>query len=311
MRNIIDIQRLTKRYGKLTALDFVTLSIAEGSLFGLIGPDGAGKSTLYQILTTLLTPDEGSVTVAGLDVVKDFRQLRTEIGYMPEKFSLYPDLTVRENLHFFASLFGVRVEDNFDLIAPIFAQLEKFPNRRAGALSGGMKQKLALACALIHRPKVLLLDEPTTGVDAVSRSEFWNMLTTLKEQGITILVSTSYMDEAERCGQIALMNKGRILDVNTPARLIEGMDKNLYNASAADMYTLLKALRALPDVEDCYTFGATLHVVARDNFNPDAAVAKLRRDGLADARIYPARGNIEDLFIKLAKHDEPDNDLEK
>lgn len=311
MRNIIDIQRLTKRYGKLTALDSVTLSIAEGSLFGLIGPDGAGKSTLYQILTTLLTPDEGSVTVAGLDVVKDFRQLRTEIGYMPEKFSLYPDLTVRENLHFFASLFGVRVEDNFDLIAPIFAQLEKFPNRRAGALSGGMKQKLALACALIHRPKVLLLDEPTTGVDAVSRSEFWNMLTTLKEQGITILVSTSYMDEAERCGQIALMNKGRILDVNTPARLIEGMDKNLYNASAADMYPLLKALRALPDVEDCYTFGATLHVVARDNFNPDAAVAKLRREGLADARIYPARGNIEDLFIKLAKHDEPDNDLEK
>ena len=311
MRNIIDIQRLTKRYGKLTALDSVTLSIAEGSLFGLIGPDGAGKSTLYQILTTLLTPDEGSVTVAGLDVVKDYRQLRTEIGYMPEKFSLYPDLTVRENLHFFASLFGVRVEDNFDLIAPIFAQLEKFPNRRAGALSGGMKQKLALACALIHRPKVLLLDEPTTGVDAVSRSEFWNMLTTLKEQGITILVSTSYMDEAERCGQIALMNKGRILDVNTPARLIEGMDKNLYNASAADMYPLLKALRALPDVEDCYTFGATLHVVARDNFNPDAAVAKLRRDGLADARIYPARGNIEDLFIKLAKHDEPDNDLEK
>ena len=311
MRNIIDIQRLTKRYGKLTALDSVTLSIAEGSLFGLIGPDGAGKSTLYQILTTLLTPDEGSVTVAGLDVVKDFRQLRTEIGYMPEKFSLYPDLTVRENLHFFASLFGVRVEDNFDLIAPIFAQLEKFPNRRAGALSGGMKQKLALACALIHRPKVLLLDEPTTGVDAVSRSEFWNMLTTLKEQGITILVSTSYMDEAERCGQIALMNKGRILDMNTPARLIEGMDKNLYNASAADMYPLLKALRALPDVEDCYTFGATLHVVARDNFNPDAAVAKLRLDGLADARIYPARGNIEDLFIKLAKHDEPDNDLEK
>ena len=311
MRNIIDIQRLTKRYGKLTALDSVTLSIAEGSLFGLIGPDGAGKSTLYQILTTLLTPDEGSVTVAGLDVVKDFRQLRTEIGYMPEKFSLYPDLTVRENLHFFASLFGVRVEDNFDLIAPIFAQLEKFPNRRAEALSGGMKQKLALACALIHRPKVLLLDEPTTGVDAVSRSEFWNMLTTLKEQGITILVSTSYMDEAERCGQIALMNKGRILDVNTPARLIEGMDKNLYNASAADMYPLLKALRALPDVEDCYTFGATLHVVARDNFNPDAAVAKLRREGLADARIYPARGNIEDLFIKLAKHDEPDNDLEK
>ena len=225
MTPIIDIRQLTKRYGKLTALDRVTFSVPQGSVFGLIGPDGAGKTTLYQILTTLSSPDEGSATVIGLDVVKDYKKLRTEIGYMPERFSLYPDLTVRENLHFFASLFGVDIKKNFDLIAPIFSQLEKFPNRRAGALSGGMKQKLALSCALIHRPKILLLDEPTTGVDAVSRSEFWDMLTTLKEKGITILVSTSYMDEAERCEYIALINKGKILDVNSPGKLMEKLDK--------------------------------------------------------------------------------------
>ena len=304
MKNAIDIQDLTKRYGKLIALDHVSLSVPESSLFGLIGPDGAGKTTLYQILTTLLSPDEGSATVAGLDVVRDYKKLRTQIGYMPERFSLYPDLTVRENLHFFAALFGVDVKDNFDLIAPIFSQLEKFPNRRAGALSGGMKQKLALSCALIHRPKVLFLDEPTTGVDAVSRSEFWDMLATLKAQGITILVSTSYMDEAERCERIALLHQGKILDVNTPAGLIENMDKNLYNASATRMYPLLEALRTLPGVKDCYTFGATLHVVTEEGFNPDDAIGRLRQEGLEDARIWPAQGNIEDLFIKLAKNDD-------
>ena len=303
MNDIIEIQGITKRYGKLTALSQVTLSVPQGSVFGLIGPDGAGKTTLYQILTTLLNPDEGTATVAGLDVVKDFRRLRTVIGYMPEKFSLYPDLTVSENLQFFASLFGVGVNENFDLIAPIFGQLEKFPGRMTGALSGGMKQKLALSCALIHRPSVLLLDEPTTGVDAVSRSEFWDMLAQLKKKGITILVSTSYMYEAERCDRIALINKGKILDVDTPQELIKGLDKNLYNASASDMYPLLEALRRLPGVDDCYTFGATLHVAIRDGFNPAEAILDLRRQGLADARIYPAKGNIEDLFIKLAKND--------
>ena len=272
MNDIIEIQGITKRYSKLTALSQVTLSVPQGSVFGLIGPDGAGKTTLYQILTTLLNPDEGTATVAGLDVVKDFRRLRTVIGYMPEKFSLYPDLTVSENLQFFASLFGVGVNENFDLIAPIFGQLEKFPGRMAGALSGGMKQKLALSCALIHRPSVLLLDEPTTGVDAVSRSEFWDMLAQLKEKGITILVSTSYMDEAERCDRIALINKGKILDVDTPQELIKGLDKNLYNASASDMYPLLEALRRLPGVDDCYTFGATLHVDERHEVVGDVVV---------------------------------------
>lgn len=303
MNNAISINHLTKRYGRLTALDRVTFSVPEGCMLGLIGPDGAGKTTLYQILTTLLNPDEGSATVVGLDVVNDYRKLRTQIGYMPERFSLYPDLTVSENLQFFASLFGVDIKDNYDLIAPIFNQLKKFPNRKARALSGGMKQKLALSCALIHRPKVLLLDEPTTGVDAVSRSEFWDMLATLKAKGITILVSTSYMDEAEQCERIALINKGKILGVDTPKNLVERLDSNIYKASAVEMYPLLNALRGYPGVKDCYTFGTTLHVVADDGFDPDAAIDKLRRNGLTDVRICQAKGNIEDLFIKLAKDD--------
>lgn len=303
MNNAISINHLTKRYGRLTALDRVTFSVPECCMLGLIGPDGAGKTTLYQILTTLLNPDEGSATVVGLDVVNDYRKLRTQIGYMPERFSLYPDLTVSENLQFFASLFGVDVKDNYDLIAPIFNQLKKFPNRKARALSGGMKQKLALSCALIHRPKVLLLDEPTTGVDAVSRSEFWDMLPTLKAKGITILVSTSYMDEAEQCERIALINKGKILGVDTPKNLVERLESNIYKASAVEMYPLLNALRDYPGVNDCYTFGTTLHVVADDGFDPDAAIDKLRGNGLTDVRIRQAKGNIEDLFIKLAKDD--------
>ena len=303
MKNAVETQGLTKSYGKLVALDHVSLSVPEGSLFGLIGPDGAGKTTLYQILTTLLSPDEGNAIVAGLDVAKDYRRLRAEIGYMPERFSLYPDLTVMENLRFFAALFGVDIKDSLDLIAPIFGQLKEFPNRMAKALSGGMKQKLALSCALIHRPRVLLLDEPTTGVDAVSRSEFWKMLGRLKDMGITVLVSTSYMDEAERCEYVALMNKGKILDVNTPKKLMEGLGRNLYNASAKEMYPLLEALRSMPDVEDCYTFGATLHVVATEAFRPEVAVNRLRQEGLTDVRVYPAKGNIEDLFIKLTKED--------
>lgn len=303
MKNAVETQGLTKSYGKLVALDHVSLSVPEGSLFGLIGPDGAGKTTLYQILTTLLSPDAGNAIVAGLDVAKDYRRLRAEIGYMPERFSLYPDLTVMENLRFFAALFGVDIKDSLDLIAPVFGQLKEFPNRMAKALSGGMKQKLALSCALIHRPRVLLLDEPTTGVDAVSRSEFWKMLGRLKDMGITVLVSTSYMDEAERCEYVALMNRGKILDVNTPKKLMEGLGRNLYNASAKEMYPLLEALRSMPDVEDCYTFGATLHVVATEAFRPEVAVNRLRQEGLTDVRVYPAKGNIEDLFIKLTKED--------
>ncbi len=299
MNIAIDVAGITKRYGTLTALDNVSFKVERGMMFGLIGPDGSGKSSLYKILATLVSPDSGTATVCGLDTVKDYAKLRTVIGYMPEKFSLYQDLTVSENLHFFASLFGVSIKENYDIIAPVFAQLERFPHRKAGALSGGMKQKLALSCALIHRPEILLLDEPTTGVDAVSRSEFWDMLGTLREKGITILVSTSYMDEASRCERIALINKGKVLGVDTPEGLLAGLDENLYNAVSGHMFELLTRLRELPEVEECYTFGATLHVVGKKSFNPDAVKLKLSETGLRDVEIYPAKGDIEDLFIQL------------
>lgn len=302
MSNAIDIKGVSKSFGSVKALDEVSFSVPEGALFGLIGPDGAGKTTLYRILTTLLAPDSGTATVAGLDVVADYRKIRAGIGYMPERFSLYPDLTVNENLHFFASLFGVRVRDNYDLIAPFFDQLARFPDRRAGALSGGMKQKLALGCALIHRPKILLLDEPTTGVDAVSRSEFWSMLATLRDKDITILVSTSYMDEVRLCERIALIDRGRILDVDSPENLVASLGGSLYNASAKEMYPLLLALRSLPEVKECYTFGATLHVAVNPGFDPAKVTAQMEARGLTDVRIYPAQGDIEDLFIKLAAH---------
>lgn len=303
MSAAIETHSLRKSYGTTVALDSVSLSVERGEMFGLIGPDGAGKSTLYRILATLLAPDSGSASVAGLDTVSDYRRLRTRIGYMPERFSLYPDLTVSENLKFFSSLFGVSVKDNFDLIAPIFGQLEKFPDRMAGKLSGGMKQKLALSCALIHRPDILLLDEPTTGVDAVSRSEFWDMLAGLREKGITILVSTSYMDEATHCDRIAMIDHGHILRTGTPAELTASLGERLYNAVATDMFGLLSALRRRDDVADCYTFGATLHLVGTPAFNAGKACAELAAGGFGNVRIYPAAGDIEDLFIKLTRND--------
>ncbi len=303
MSAAIETHSLCKSYGTTVALDSVSLSVERGEMFGLIGPDGAGKSTLYRILATLLVPDSGSASVAGLDTVSDYRRLRTRIGYMPERFSLYPDLTVSENLKFFSSLFRVSVKDNFDLIAPIFGQLEKFPDRMAGKLSGGMKQKLALSCALIHRPDILLLDEPTTGVDAVSRSEFWDMLAGLREKGITILVSTSYMDEATHCDRIAMIDHGHILRTGTPAELTASLGERLYNAVATDMFGLLTALRRRDDVADCYTFGATLHLVGTPAFDVGKTCAELAAGGFGDVRIYPAAGDIEDLFIKLTRND--------
>lgn len=297
--NAVEISGLSKSYGHVKALDGISLTVPEGMMFGLIGPDGAGKSTLYRILTTLLRADSGTARILGMDTVKDFRGIRDVVGYMPERFSLYPYMTVRENLEFFASLFGVTVESGYELIAPVFRQLERFPDRRAGALSGGMKQKLALSCALIHRPRLLLLDEPTTGVDAVSRSEFWDMLGTLKERGISIMVSTSYMDEARRCERIALIHKGKILRSDTPERLVEGLDENIYAARASDMYMLLGKLREYPRVDNCYTFGADLHVVADDGFDCEECASAMRKEGLHNVRIRPAKGDIEDLFIKL------------
>ena len=217
----IEAYQLTKSYGSVQALKGVSFDVDSGEIFGLIGPDGAGKTSLFRILTTLILPDGGSASVDGLDIVKDYRTLRSRVGYMPGRFSLYPDLSVEENINFFANLFGVTLEENYDLVAPIYSQIEPFRKRRAGKLSGGMKQKLALCCALIHKPDVLFLDEPTTGVDAVSRVEFWEMLARLAEGGISMLVSTPYMDEAARCGRIALINEGEILQICPPPDHLE------------------------------------------------------------------------------------------
>ncbi|HPK30781.1 MAG TPA: ABC transporter ATP-binding protein, partial [Bacteroidales bacterium] len=234
--NVIEVNNLSKSYGKVKALESVSFSVERGELFGLIGPDGAGKTTLFRLLTTLLNSDKGGATIEGFDISKDYRKIRPLLGYMPGRFSLYPDLTVEENLSFFASIFGVRVKDSYDLIAPIYQQIEPFRKRQASKLSGGMKQKLALSCALIHHPSVLFLDEPTTGIDAVSRSELWDMLKNLKEKGITILVSTPYMDEASLCERIALFNEGRILGIDTPKGIIKQFKSRLFAIRSDNMY---------------------------------------------------------------------------
>lgn len=297
--SIIEINNLSKSYGKTKALDNVSFNVERGELFGLIGPDGAGKTTLFRLLTTLLTPDEGSATVDGRDIVKDYLNIRSQVGYMPGRFSLYPDLTVEENLEFFAALFGVTVKESYDLIAPIYRQIEPFRKRRAGKLSGGMKQKLALSCALIHRSNVLFLDEPTTGVDAVSRREFWDMLSQLKTQGITILVSTPYMDEASRCDRIALCNEGHILGVNTPQNFVHDFNEMLYGIRAKDMFGLLQRARSIEGVAACYPFGEYHHLIANDNFNPSIFTSQL--SDIEGLEICTQEPSIEDVFIKLMK----------
>lgn len=297
--NAIEIKNISKSYGQIKALDNVSFEVKKSELFGLIGPDGAGKTTLFRLLTTLINPDAGSATVDGLDMIKDYREIRTRVGYMPGRFSLYPDLSVEENLQFFAAIFGVTVEQSYHLVAPIYKQIELFKTRRAGKLSGGMKQKLALSCALIHCPNVLFLDEPTTGVDAVSRSEFWDMLSDLKKQGITILVSTPYMDEASRCDRIALMNEGRILGIDTPANMAKRFDSALYGIKADNMFALLDVARKQPGVLNCYPFGEMHHLVADASFN-----AEEMRKALSQVKgfcIEPVVPTIEDMFIKLMK----------
>ena len=303
MSAAIVVRDLTKRYGALTALDSVSFSVAQGELFGLIGPDGAGKTTLFRLLTTLLNPDCGSASVDGYDIVSDYREIRARVGYMPGRFSLYADLSVEENLAFFAALFGVGVQDNYDLIAPIYRQIEPFRTRRAGKLSGGMKQKLALCCALIHRPSVLFLDEPTTGVDAVSRSEFWDMLAELKSKGISMLVSTPYMDEALRCDRIALCNGGRILGIDTPQGIVEGFEEPLYALSGEDMYGLLLRARGAEGVRECYPFGAAHHLTAAPGFDAGAFSRTLASEGFRGVEIHPVKAGIEDVFIKWMHHE--------
>jgi len=296
------IDDVVKRYGDIAAVDHLTAEVRQGELFGFIGPDGAGKTTLFRILTTLLLPDAGAARVLGRDVVKDIWALRREIGYMPGRFSLYPDLSVRENLDFFASVFGTTIAREYDQIAPIYSQLEAFNDRRAAALSGGMKQKLALCCALVHRPRILFLDEPTTGVDAVSRREFWELLARMRTSGLTIVVSTPYMDEANRCDRIALMQNGRILATDAPAAVAASFDKTLLAVRAGDRYRALLALRDYAHTHRVYPFGETLHL-ADDRGGIDAAHAAtdaasfLREQGFADAHVEPTAPTIEDVFI--------------
>lgn len=295
----IEVENLSKSYGKVKALDAASFAVRNGELFGLIGPDGAGKSTLFRLLTTLLTPESGKATVDGLDTVKDYIAIRSRIGYMPGKFSLYPDLTVEENLEFFAALFGVTLEESYDLIEPIYKQIEPFKERAAGKLSGGMKQKLALSCALIHRPGILFLDEPTTGVDAVSRSEFWDMLSGLKERGITILVSTPYMDEASRCDRIALINEGHILGVDTPQGIVNGFRSPLYSIRSRHVFALLNAARQQEGVLECYPFGESHHMITDSAFTKERFMKAM--SGFKDLEVKEIEPTIEDMFIKLMK----------
>ncbi|MBR5030027.1 MAG: ABC transporter ATP-binding protein [Muribaculaceae bacterium] len=299
----IEINGISKSYGNVKALDKVTFDVQRGEIFGLIGPDGAGKTTLFKILVTLLNADEGTALVDGLDISQDYHTIRTRVGYMPGKFSLYPDLTIEENMEFFATLFGVTVEQNYDLVAPIYKQIEPFKKRRAGRLSGGMKQKLALSCALIHKPSVLFLDEPTTGVDAVSRSEFWDMLYNLKRQGLSILVSTPYMDEASRCDRIALCNNGRILDIDTPNEMVAKFQDTLYGIKSERMYDLLKDLRDDCTIANCYTAGEYHHLLADNGFNVEYLEQALTSKGHTGVEIKQIEPDIEDVFIKLLSNE--------
>lgn len=300
----IEVNNITKSYGNIKALDRVSLNVQRGEIFGLIGPDGAGKTTLFKILVTLLNADEGTAKVDGLDIGKDYREIRSRVGYMPGKFSLYPDLTIEENMEFFATLFGVTIEQNYQLVAPIYKQIEPFKKRRAGKLSGGMKQKLALSCALIHKPSVLFLDEPTTGVDAVSRSEFWDMLHNLRKQGLSILVSTPYMDEASRCDRIALCNTGRVLDIDSPKHMIENFDGSLYGIKTRDMFALLNDLRSNASIANCYTAGEYHHALAAPSFNAQELKQLLAEKGHRDVVIKPIIPDIEDVFIKLLSNEQ-------
>lgn len=296
----VRITGLSKRFGTFEALRKIDLDIRDGELFGCIGGDGAGKTTLFRILCTLLLPDEGSAQVLGLDTVSGYREIRQRIGYMPGRFSLYPDLSVEENLRFFASVFGTTVEENYGLIRDIYGQLEPFRKRRAGKLSGGMKQKLALSCALVHRPELLVLDEPTTGVDAVSRREFWQMLERLKEQGITILVSTPYMDEASLCDRIAFLQEGSILATDTPAGITALFTRPLYSVCARQKHRLITELRRFPHAASAYAFGNSVHYT---DLRPAADAGELRawldECGLTDADIKRIEPGIEDAFMAL------------
>jgi ABC-type multidrug transport system ATPase subunit len=300
---IVSAHELLKKYvsGKTetVAVNALSFEVESGELFGIIGPDGAGKTSLFRMLISLLVPDGGHATVDGCDTVKDYRQLRKKLGYMPGRFSLYQDLTVEENLQFFATIFNTSIKTNYNLIKDIYIQIEPFKDRRAGKLSGGMKQKLALCCALIHRPTILFLDEPTTGVDAVSRMEFWEMLNRLKKEDITILVSTPYMDEASLCDRVALMQQGKFLTSGTPEEIVKGFKEEILAVKTNDMYHLLEDLKEAPFVVDQYTFGEYAHAIMKENNNEENLEKYLQGKGQQEIIIHKVKADIEDCFLKL------------
>lgn len=296
----IEISHIGKKYKDCVALEGISLGVDSGEIFGLIGPDGAGKTTLFRILTTLLLPDSGHASVNGLDVVKDYREIRRSIGYMPGHFSLYQDLTVEENLNFFATIFGTTVRENYDNIKEIYSQIEPFRNRKAGKLSGGMKQKLALCCALVHRPVTLFLDEPTTGVDAVSRREFWNMLYRIRDNGVTIFVSTPYMDEASMCSRIALIQQGGIIDTGTPEGIIGKYPYTLLAVEGEPIYPMLKYIRTCSGVISCFAFGAEHHVAVDSTMTAARLEEALAAGGFSGFRVRSISPGIEDCFMHLA-----------
>lgn len=297
----VKCQNVSKNYGELKALQEASFEVSPGELFGIIGPDGAGKTTLFRILTTLLKPTSGEAFVNGLDVVKRYKEIRKQVGYMPGKFSLYQDMTVEENLHFFATLFNTSIEENYHLVEDIYKQIEPFKTRRAGKLSGGMKQKLALSCALIHKPTVLFLDEPTTGVDPVSRKEFWEMLKKLQKQGIAILVSTPYMDEASLCDRIALITNGKILKIDTPANTINQFDKTLWAVRSKNMHQLLNDIRKSPNILSCFAFGESMHVTLKnDDYPMEELRGFLKEKGHTEIVIEATKATIEDCFMSFS-----------
>ena len=300
----VSVTQLSKSYSSIKALDDVSFDVPKGELFGIIGPDGAGKTTLFRLLTTLILPDSGSVVIEGLDVVKDYAAVRNIIGYMPGKFSLYQDLTVEENLNFFATVFNTTVKENYHLIEDIYKHIEPFKTRRAGKLSGGMKQKLALSCALIHKPKVLFLDEPTTGVDPVSRKEFWEMLLKLKNQGITIIVSTPYMDEARLCDRIALMQNGKFLRIDSPENIIASYPQRLLSVTADNMHGLLNDLRSCPYLKSSFSFGACYHVTMVESATAAMLDEYLINKGYGNIDITEIKPTVEDCFMLMLKEDE-------
>jgi len=299
---MINLNNISKSFGSVKALDNISFEVNQSELFGIIGPDGAGKTTLFRIIATLLLPDSGFATVVGYDTVKQYKDIRHCVGYMPGRFSLYPDLTVEENIKFYATIFGTNINENYELIKDIYFLLEPFKKRRAGALSGGMKQKLALCCALIHKPKVLLLDEPTTGVDPISRKEFWDLLIKLKNGGLCILISTGYMDEASLCDKVALMQDGKILQIDKPQNIPRNFKEKIWSVKGKDTYKILRTLEATSNCQSAYLFGDKIHYIDKDeNFDPEFLKNYIQAETSDDIIIDRVEADIEDVFMYLSK----------